>query len=183
MILASKVLIGSVGTLLVAIGYAAGHLTAPKCASIEADHSATTTLLAKEKASGTTVQQATAVAAADHQQVKTVIKYVKTKDGTEATTTTKVETHDQATTATLATARATWEAENQSRLDEIERDHLKQVAAARPDWAAMVIGGANVPDRERFVGVLVTRRILGPAELGVFASTRGDVGAAVAVRW
>ncbi len=183
MILASKVLIASAGAVLVAIGYAAGHLTAPKCASIEADHSRDTTLLAQGKATGVTVQQVTQVAANDHQQVRTVVKYVKLKDGTEATTTTKVETHDQATTSTLAAARATWETETETRLAEIERDHLKQVAAARPDWSAIVIGGANVPDRDRFIGALVTRRILGPAELGVFASTRGDVGAALAVRW
>lgn len=183
MILASKVLIASVGAVLVALGYAAGHLTAPKCVSIEADHSRDTTMLAQGKAAAVTVQQVTHVAAADHQQVKTVIRYVKQKDGSEATTTTKVETHDQATSATLATARATWETETQSRLAEIERDHAKHVAAARPDWAAVVIGGANLAERERFIGALVTRRILGPAELGVFASTRGDVGAALAVRW
>jgi hypothetical protein len=176
-------IVAAVGIVVVAAAFGAGRFSAPKCVAIEVDRSRDSTMLAEKKAAGVEAQQVATAAASDHQETRTVIRYVKRPDGAEATTTTRVETHDQATAVTLATARASWEAETTTRIAEMERDHVRQIAAARPDWSVVAIAGANVADRERFVGGLVTRRILGPAELGLFASTRGDVGAALAVRW
>jgi hypothetical protein len=183
-VIPSPKILAAVGTVLIAAAFVGGRLSAPRCApSLEVDHSKDNTVLADDKVKGVEVQQVATQAATDHQQVRTVVKVVRVPGGPETTTTTKVETHDQATTATLATARASWERETTTRIEDIQRDHVRQLAAARPDWSVTAIAGANVPDRERFIAGSITRRVLGPFELGLFASTRGDVGAALGARW
>lgn len=179
----SRGVIAGVGIVIVAAAFAAGRLTAPRCAQIEQDTERSNTVLATGKAAGTEVQQVQRQDTSDHQQVRTVVKVVRVPGGAETTVTTKVETHDQATAVTLAQARTAWQSEMQRQVADIEREHVIAIAAARPDWSIAVIAGANVPDRERFVAGFVTRRILGPVELGAMASTRGDVGGALVVRW
>jgi hypothetical protein len=147
---------------------------------VEFDHSRDVIATGTTKDAGASVQQIATAEDKAREQVKTIVKYVRSPSGREERTETRVETHDQATTRTLALAQAKWESEAASRIQEITREHAKQVAAARPDWAATIFGSNT------FAGGMVTRRIIGPVEAGavvIVAPEKVYAGGALGIRW
>jgi hypothetical protein len=183
-VIPSPKLIAAVGTVLVAAAFAAGRLSAPKCApSVDFDHSRDVLAKADEKAKGAEVQQLATQAANTRDEKRKTTKTVKKPDGTVAVTVDEIESHAESTSSALATARRQWETDTQKQFDERERTWMKVVAAARPDWSVTAVVASNVLDHERIVAALVSRRLFAAVDAVLFASTRGDVGGGVAVRW
>lgn len=177
------VVVALAGVALVAAAFAIGRLSAPSCPApvlLDVDHSRD---VIAQTASATAGGETSSTAVSEQRTAATTRsrkKKVTAPDGTITEIESRTESAETATRSALATAEKAWRAEMLQRLSESESEHVKQLAAARADWGVMAFGSQN------WFGGAVSRRIVGPFELGavvVKAPEHTYAGAALGFRW
>lgn len=118
-----------------------------------------------------------AKAANVQRDVRYVKVFVKAKDGTETTTVTREDkTREHANDLIHVDFSKATQGE---RLVWKERETVKLVERARPQWSVAVLPGYDLGARQLQLGGAVERRIFGPVMAGVWGNTTGAAGLSV----
>lgn len=100
--------------------------------------------------------------------------YVKSPDGTVTTTTTN-DTDEHALTNDLLKV----DLDKSTTMERIvykDRETIKTVTPARPNWSATFMPGYDLSARKMAIGGSLERRVIGPVHAGVWGSTAGVGG-------
>lgn len=159
--------------------FAAGRFTAPTRVE-EREHVVYRDRVKIERVT----EQAQAKATEQQQAVRVVTRWIRTTAPDGSTR------EEQTTDSSAATAAKTSEASSSSdklaseKETFVDKQRERIVETRRQDWSAsLLVGWDRLQARPNVFGGMVSRRIIGPVELGAWATTERTAGIAATVRW